>query len=659
MGGFFSPSPSYSTTTYTPSPQETAGWAAINQQAGTIAENAIKNAGNYPASAMVAPPGSITSNWWNQANNLMPNVSGLGNTIQSYAGNSWNQQVRPGSISLPQFDTSTFQPGQLNLPKFGAVPTVRPGGGVSGLASSYAVTPQEVGASQVFAPGGVSSIGGMPQVSAPTLQNYQMGPGQTVTAPNLQSLSMRAAGNVAPSGLATTQSFTAPGVAQQFMDPYVQQVVNTQLAQAQTQEQQQLALQGSQAAQAGAFGGSRQAVEAANTSIGYQQLAANLEAQGLQNAYQQAAQQFNTQQQLGQQAQQFNIGTGLQAALANQAVQQQANLQNLSAGLQTQGLQAQTGMTAQQLNQAAGLTVGEQNLAANLGVQQLGAGNAMQAQLANQGMAFQTAAANQQAQEFGAGQFLTAEQLNQQAGLQSALANQQAGITTGLAAQQMGQQGAEFNANQFLQSGMANQAANIQAMEAQYGGGLQGALQTQQLGLSGREFGGQLALSGAMGQYGLQQQQQGLNLGAIQQAAAQEQMAGNLDLSGYATDINTLGQAAQSQQGYRQQLADAAYQQFMNRYAVPMQGLGWQSQIMAESQPGFGYTMTGTGMPAQPSMFSQIVGGALGSLGGLGSLFTGIGSLKEGGLVAKRPTGLARVRYMPKHSGPTGLAKAA
>jgi hypothetical protein len=459
-----------STQQYQPNPAIMSEWGNLTGTALGLQQYGMNN---YPPQASVASPGDLTTNYWNQAGNLsasMPSQAGLQNTIGNLYNTSGNQMVNPQGINLPS--NFNFQPG--NLPTgyvqqnpfqtVGSVYVGAPGSGqggpfgasgqaVSGNASNYYVTPQQVSAQQVNAPAPIANINaaGLLQVTPEKLQQYQMGPAQQVVAPTLQNLQMQAAGAVAPQaqvtpqGLATTQGWN-DAAAQQLMSPYVQQVVNVQEQQAQLAYQQQLEQERGQAAQAGAYGGSRQAVEEANKAIGLQQQMAQIQATGLQNAYQQAQQQFNTQQALGLQAQQFNIGTGLgaqqfnvgtglQAALANQQIQQQTALQNLSAALQTQGLQAQTGMTAQQLNQAAGLTVGQQNLAALLGVQQLGATQNLQAQQLNQQQGLQAALANQQASEFSAGQQLQAGLANAQMGLQAGLANQQAGLQAGLAAQ--------------------------------------------------------------------------------------------------------------------------------------------------------------------------------------------------------------------------------
>ena len=69
-----------------------------------------------------------------------------------------------------------------------------------------------------------------------------------------------------------TQSFTSPGMAQTYMNPYVQMSLTPQLA---IQAQQQGAaqqVQNAQAAQAGAFGGSRFGVQNAATNLTEEQL---------------------------------------------------------------------------------------------------------------------------------------------------------------------------------------------------------------------------------------------------------------------------------------------------------------------------------------------------------------------------------------------------
>lgn len=146
----------------------------------------------------------------------------------------------------------------------------------------------------------------------------------------LQKQSFQTAGQV---GFGTYtpafQSFTAPGTATNFMSPYMQSVVERQQADAQRQADIATTQRNSMATQQGAFGGSRQAVMDAEAARNLALQKGDIQAQGLQNAFQQAQNQFNTENQLQEQAKQFGAGFGLQALnMQNQfgaQQQQQAN----------------------------------------------------------------------------------------------------------------------------------------------------------------------------------------------------------------------------------------------------------------------------------------------------------------------------------------------
>lgn len=130
------------------------------------------------------------------------------------------------------------------------------------------------------------------------------------------------------------QQFVGPQAYQEFMSPYQQEVIDTSLAALQRERDVARQQIGTSAAQLGAFGGGRQAVQEgvfdAETAMGKAQLEAQLRAQGLQQAQQQAAQAFGQQQALSTQQQ------GL-AQLAPQLAQQQiTGLQQLGLGQQAQ-----------------------------------------------------------------------------------------------------------------------------------------------------------------------------------------------------------------------------------------------------------------------------------------------------------------------------------
>jgi hypothetical protein len=257
---------------------------------------------------------------------------------------------------------------------------------------------------------------------------------QNVAAPNLQNLQMQAAGNVG------TRSFTQPGSASAYMSPYMQNVVDIQQREAQRQADIAGTGRGARAAQAGAFGGSRQAIENAEAARNLATQKGDIQAQGLQAAYQSAQGQFNAEQ-----------NAALQAALANQGVQQQTGVQNLSALLQTQGLGAQTGLQAALANQQAGMTTQQQQELARqygYGQQMVNAANAAQyGQAANQ--------LNEQSRQYGAGFGLQGLQAGMQ-GMQnygnlSNLYNQQ-GLNIYNAQNQMGQQAQNYQNQQLAQN---------------------------------------------------------------------------------------------------------------------------------------------------------------------------------------------------------------
>jgi len=177
---------------------------------------------------------------------------------------------------------------------------------------------------------------GMMQARGPSLQQYQMGPAQQVG----------------------TQDYTGQNVSQ-YMNPYMQNVVDIQQREAQRQGDIAGTQRAGQAVRSGAFGGSRAGLMEAEAARNLALQKGDIQAQGQNAAFQNAQQQFNTQQ-----------GRDLQAQLANQGM---------------------------------GFNVGQQNLNAMLGVQQLGAGQNLQAQLANQQAFQQAQQAREQSRQYGAG----------------------------------------------------------------------------------------------------------------------------------------------------------------------------------------------------------------------------------------------------------------
>jgi hypothetical protein len=109
------------------------------------------------------------------------------------------------------------------------------------------------------------------------------------------------------------------GAVGQYMSPYMDTVVARQQADAQRQSDIARQAQGAQAARSGAFGSSGDYLMRGQAAGNLARQKGDIQAKGLQDAYQQAMQQFNQSQaqnlagqQLNAQQQQFGAGIGLQ-----------------------------------------------------------------------------------------------------------------------------------------------------------------------------------------------------------------------------------------------------------------------------------------------------------------------------------------------------------
>ena len=333
------------------------------------------------------------------------------------------------------------------------------GAAMQGMNQAFGYQPQNIYAQNVYGAGLTNYQMNQPQnVWAPTAAGASMQAATSSYSPTLQKYLMSQPQNVYAQDVGT-QNF-GQGAADYYMSPYAQAAINPALREARLQGnlQKQAGMLG--AIGRGTFGGARQALLQAEQERGTQQTMADIEATGMDKAYQNAQAQFQADQARQLQAQQANQQAGLQAALANQQAgltteqqnlqsllatqqlgtqtgmqmalanlnnEQQANVQNLAAQLQTQGLNAQQALQAALANQQAGLTAGQANLQALLGVQQLGAGQSLEAQKANQAAALQAAQLSQQGEQYAAG-----------LGKELGLAGLQAGIDTSKALGAMG-----------------------------------------------------------------------------------------------------------------------------------------------------------------------------------------------------------------------------
>ena len=135
-------------------------------------------------------------------------------------------------------------------------------------------------------------------------------------------------------GAFTPTSFNTEGTAQQFMNPYLQTVLNPQIADARRQAEIQRVQDAGRLTKAGAFGGSRQGVMEAEGNRGLLDRIAAITGTGYANAYDKAMGQFNTEQGMGMKAQDMTNQYGLGTLL------KQADLGNLQRGIEGEGIAA-------------------------------------------------------------------------------------------------------------------------------------------------------------------------------------------------------------------------------------------------------------------------------------------------------------------------------
>ena len=157
------------------------------------------------------------------------------------------------------------------------------------------------------------------------------------------------------------KSFTGKGTAASYMSPYMQNVVDVQSQQARRQAEISNQTQQAMAARSGAFGGARDYISRSQGNAELQRNLANIQATGSQNAYQQAMQQFNAEQNANQAAAnlnaqqgQFGAGLGLQglqAALSSANTMGNLGNQQYTQNMGVANMQNQFGAQQQQQTQ--------------------------------------------------------------------------------------------------------------------------------------------------------------------------------------------------------------------------------------------------------------------------------------------------------------------
>jgi hypothetical protein len=199
----------------------------------------------------------------------------------------------------------------------------------------------------------------------------------------------------------------------QYMDPYIQNVVNANKAAAVQDFQTQQADRDAAAIRQGAFGGGRDAVVNGVAQNGLASRLSALENQGLESAYQNAQNQFGIANQLGLQTQlanqnSFNTTQGLGAQLGLQS-----QLANQSAGLQAQQMGEQSNQFGANYDMSSALAAAQGQATANQANIQNGlTGANLYSQLGTQNLANQSNALGTQYQFGAQQQGLTQQQEN-------------------------------------------------------------------------------------------------------------------------------------------------------------------------------------------------------------------------------------------------------
>jgi len=185
------------------------------------------------------------------------------------------------------------------------------------------------------------------------LQTQAFNTAGSLTTPTSIGNAATTAGNIATKASdltykPTTSAFDATQ-AQTYMNPYLQSSLTPQLEEARRQSQITQQQNAAKMTQAGAFGGSRQAILDAETQRNLGSNLANITGQGYNTAYDKAMAQFNADQSRKAQESQFGATYGLQGLQTGlQAAQAQGGLGATQASTGLANLNAQLGAGQQQ-----------------------------------------------------------------------------------------------------------------------------------------------------------------------------------------------------------------------------------------------------------------------------------------------------------------------
>jgi len=602
----------------------------------------------------------------NVANNYTPNMyqpsQYNGNSLTGGAQNQLMSYAQNGGGGFQNIDVNqllslvgSYNGGGMAIPSANIQNIQAPT-----LAAAPSVTAPEIAQlANVQAP----TIGDVANWTAPTVAAA----GQ-VSAPGAASANMLSGDwNVAAGPGANSRNWTDQGIAESYMNPYQMAVTEKQKELAKQQRDELQARLSADAVKAGAFGGSREAVQKAIADRELSRSLSAMDAEGLNSAWLTGQQQFNQDDARAVQAAIANqnamldaskasVGYGLQAGMANQnaglAAQQMSGDWALKAGIANQDstnqaniagatLANQAGIASQQTQAQLAAKKGELELQAALGNQ------SAQAELAkmNAQLGLQAGIANQQAvTSTNTAQAQMEAQIaaaNQQAQSQAAVAQMNAAAQASVASQNAAVQMAQLRGNLGLQVMLANQSGYSQsqdrALQALTSGGnmaAQAGLGAAQLNEQSRQFGAGLSDAGFQ-----RTQQFDLDTAGMNSNIQNQIVGSNLNAAGLQgnTAAGMMGAAGQQQSIINQMLAqlqgaggqmdanaqnqlNVLYQNFVNQQQYPQQMLNFLAGL-SSGQP-YSTSSYQTATQTQPNnLINQIVG----------ALTLGSGASKGGG----------------------------
>ncbi len=386
-------------------------------------------------------------------------------------------------------------------------------------------------------------------------------------------------------------------------------------------------------AQAGAFGGARQAIMEAERQRNLGTQIGDIRSKGLQEAFDRAQQQRMQEAGLGLQAQQATEGSrqfgatfgqqGLGQLLQARQMGETSRQFGAQQDAQARQLQAQYGLSAQQAQEAArqfgeGQRLNAAQLQSQFGMdaqkaaemsRQFGAQQAMTGAETGARLGLQAQQQTGQERQFAAQQAMQAKNLEAQFGLsadQAAEASRQFASGQGMTAAQLQ---AQFG----LDAQKANQMAQMQAQQANQRAALEAAQQAEasrQYGygqqMTGAQLGAQYGLAGAQQTEASKQFGAQYGMDAMRQQLAAAQGLSDIGTRQFGTQLQgleSLLRAGGVQRDISQQPLDFGYQQFQESMKYPMQ----QAQFMQSLMQG---------LPVQARAYDPGTSGIAGAMGG-------------------------------------------